>query len=159
MPRADFGTLYFCIYIDSIGNPDDITRPDGLTEDAVGPQTGATHAFAHLSVPTGAAAGSLNLAVNVQGYGVSSGYAATWSASTITLSLSAHSLEAIEGTDVTDFKSYYTSWIQGGGSYGFDIPLFYYTVNSFHVHPFQTSGAYPTVACFPFLTIGVFITC
>ncbi|MBQ9858013.1 MAG: leucine-rich repeat protein, partial [Oscillospiraceae bacterium] len=110
----------YAIYIDSIGNPDDITRPDGLAEDAVGPQTGATHAFAHLSVPTGAAAGSLNLAVNVQGYGVSSGYAATWSASTITLSLSAHSLEAIEGTDVTDFKSYYTSWIQGGGSYGFD---------------------------------------
>ncbi len=110
----------YAIYIDSIGNPDDITRPDGLAEDAVGPQTGATHAFAHLSVPTGKPAGSLNLSINVQGYGVSAGYAATWNANTITLSLSAHSLEAIEETDVTDFKSYYTSWIQGGASYGFD---------------------------------------
>ena len=28
-----------------------------------------------------------------------------------------------------------------------------------YVQPFHTSGAYPTVACLPFLTMGVFITC
>ena len=111
----------YAIYVDSIGNPADITRPDGLAADAVGPQTGATHAFAHMTVPKGKAPGSLNLKINVQGYGISSGYAAGWDTSAITLSVSAHSLEAVEGTEQAgNFKNYYTSWLLGGGSYGFD---------------------------------------
>ena len=111
----------YAIYIDSIGNPADVTRPAGLAADAVGPQTGATHAFAHMTVPKGAAAGSLNIKANVQGYGVSSGYASKWDKTAITISISAHSLEAVEKTEQAGkFKEYYTSWLLGGGNYGFD---------------------------------------
>ncbi len=110
----------YAIYISSIGDTTDITRPSTWNEGDYGPESGETWAAAYMTVPKNAAKSSLDVQIGFQGYGVNSptpGY----NNNKITVNICAHSVELLYGTDL-DFEDYYIDWIKAGSNYGFDVP-------------------------------------
>ncbi len=108
----------YAIYIDCIGNPDFIKRPTGNTNK--GPQDGATHASAYMTVPKGKSLGSLGIKFSFVGYGIQTVTPATWDQNNIYFCMLAHSLLLLPEMTPAEFKTNYAGWVDGGGSYGFD---------------------------------------
>ncbi len=117
--QADYPELdIYAIYIDCLGNPEDIKRPAGNTEK--GPEDGATHASAYMSVPRNKAPGSLGIKFGFVGYGIQTVSPATWDKNNICFNMLAHSLLLLPEEDPSNFKTHYSGWVKGGSNYGFD---------------------------------------